>query len=156
VTRSESTTRTTGGWWAGATRSPLRARNVQRVAQTLDRAAIYNAAKYFVGTHDFACLQAAGSATLTTVRTLWRVELAEVGDGTLRLDVEGDGFLRHMVRNLAGTLLEVGTGRRAADSIPQLLKGRDRRRAGATAPAQGLLLVSVRYDPPIVWEAGDR
>lgn len=141
-------------WWTGTARSPLRERTHHRVAHRLDLGAMRSAARHFEGTHDFACLQAAGSSTQTTVRSLWRVELSDPGDGTLCLQVEGDGFLRHMVRNLAGTLLEVGVGRRVPESVPALLAGRDRSRAGATAPAQGLVLVSVRYEPAIDWEAG--
>ena len=66
--------------------------------------------------------------------------------GELTLELEGDGFLRHMVRNVAGTLLEVGLGERPAGSLPALLAARDRTRAGPTAPARGLTLVEVRYD----------
>ena len=65
--------------------------------------------------------------------------------GEVALTFEGSGFLRHMVRNLVGTLLEVGTGRRAPDSMPTLLASRDRSRAGPTAPAGGLTLVCVEY-----------
>ena len=61
------------------------------------------------------------------------------------IDVEGDGFLRHMVRTIAGTLAEVGAGARHADSIPDVIAARDRRAAGPTLPASGLTLVSVRY-----------
>ena len=61
------------------------------------------------------------------------------------LELIGDGFLRHMVRTVAGTLVEVGLGQRAADSIPALLEGQDRTAAGPTAPAHGLTLVSVAY-----------
>ena len=141
-------------WWHRGARSPLRARDHHCVRGVVDPGAMRAAAAHFVGRHDFASLQAAGSSATTSVRTLYRVELREPGDGSLRLDVEGDGFLRHMVRNLAGTLLEVGRGRWPADSIPALLESRDRARAGPTAPAVGLLLASVRYDPPIPWAAG--
>jgi tRNA pseudouridine38-40 synthase len=104
------------------------------------------AARCFEGTHDFAALRSAGSAVSTTERTLLRCELV-AGEGELRLFVEGTGFLRHMVRTLAGTLIEVGAGRRAPDSIPGLLASAERGRAGPTAPACGLTLVAVRYDP---------
>ncbi len=78
------------------------------------------------------------------------MELVEAGDA-LEIEVEGEGFLRHMVRTLAGTLLEVGAGRRDPASIPELLGSGDRSQAGPTAPAHGLTLVSVRYDPPVLW-----
>ncbi len=141
-------------WWPGPPRSPLRARDHHCLASAVDTGAMRAAAGHFVGRHDFASLQAAGSSATTSVRTLHRVELREMGDGSLRLDVEGDGFLRHMVRNLAGTLLEVGQGRRPPGTIPALLERRDRGAAGPTAPAAGLLLLAVRYDPPISWAVG--
>ena len=65
--------------------------------------------------------------------------------GELRFELEGDGFLRHMVRNVVGTLLEIGLGRREPGSLPALLAARDRTRAGPTAPACGLTLVRVDY-----------
>ena len=65
--------------------------------------------------------------------------------GEIRFELEGDGFLRHMVRNVVGTLLEVGLGRRDPASLATLLAARDRSRAGPTAPACGLTLVRVDY-----------
>jgi tRNA pseudouridine38-40 synthase len=131
--------------WNGATRSPLRAARSHWVAPALDLAAMRTAALDFCGRHDFASLQAAGSDVQQSVRTLRRLELTGESRGEIEIRVEGDGFLRHMVRNLAGTLIEVGLGRRAADSIPELLGRRDRRLAGPTAPAAGLTLVWVSY-----------
>jgi len=64
----------------------------------------------------------------------------------LRFGFIADGFLRHMVRNLVGTVVEVGLGRRGPDDVRRVLAGRDRRRAGPTAPAQGLVLVRVEYE----------
>jgi len=131
--------------WNGATRSPLRAARSHWVAPALDLTAMRAAALNFCGRHDFASLQAAGSDVVQTERTLHRLELAGESRGEIEIQVEGDGFLRHMVRNLTGTLIEVGLGRRAADSIPELLERRDRRLAGPTAPAQGLTLIWVSY-----------
>ena len=131
--------------WNGATRSPLRAARSHWVAPALDLVAMRAAALDFCGRHDFASLQAAGSGVENTVRTLSRLELPGESRGDIEIRVEGDGFLRHMVRNLTGTLIEVGLGRRAADSIPELLERCDRRLAGPTAPAQGLTLVWVSY-----------
>jgi tRNA pseudouridine38-40 synthase len=131
--------------WNGATRSPLRAARSHWVAPALDLIAMRVAALDFCGRRDFASLQAAGSGIEQTVRTLHRLELLGESRGEIEIRVEGDGFLRHMVRNLAGTLIEVGLGRRAADSIPELLERCDRRLAGPTAPAQGLTLVWVSY-----------
>jgi tRNA pseudouridine38-40 synthase len=131
--------------WNGRVRSPLRERFAHWVPQPLDVPAMAAAAACLLGTRDFRSFQAAGSGIEQTVRTLSRAELLGEAGGDLALELEGDGFLRHMVRNVAGTLLEVGLGRRAAGSLPALLDARDRDQAGPTAPPQGLVLVQVRY-----------
>jgi tRNA pseudouridine38-40 synthase len=131
--------------WNASERSPLRDRFAVHLPAALDLAALREGAGALVGSHDFASFRAAGGSGRTSVRTLSRVEWqGEIG-GELRLEVEGNGFLRHMVRNLVGTLLEVGRGRRPAASLPALLEARDRRLAGPTAPAHGLTLVRVDY-----------
>jgi tRNA pseudouridine38-40 synthase len=109
-----------------------------------DLDAMRRAAQRFVGTHDFASCQGRGAFIRETVRTLQRVDLRATGT-ELVVDVEGDGFLRQMVRIIVGTLVEVGRGQRPPESIGQMLDARDRRAAGPTAPAQGLTLMSVRY-----------
>jgi tRNA pseudouridine38-40 synthase len=131
--------------WNGPERSPLRRRRAHAVAGRLDVAAMARAARGFEGEHDFASLQSTGSRVRGTVRTLLRCEVSGAPGGEIAVEVEGTGFLRHMVRALAGTLLEVGRGRRSEGSIPALLASRDRARAGPTAPARGLTLVAVRY-----------
>jgi tRNA pseudouridine38-40 synthase len=131
--------------WNGQCRSPLRAHRSHWLAPALDLGPMQRAARDFVGRHDFAALQAAGSDIEKTVRRLGRLDIVGESRGEIEIVVEADGFLHHMVRNLAGTLLEVGLGRRAPDSIPALLASRDRRQAGPTAPAQGLTLVCVWY-----------
>jgi len=132
--------------WNGACRSPLREARVHWVRTPLDVSAMREAAAALVGTHDFASFQAAGSDVATTVRRLARLDVTGPPGGEIAVEVEGDGFLRHMVRILVGTLLDVGLGRRDAASMPALLAGRDRTRAGRTAPARGLTLVRVEYD----------
>jgi len=132
-------------FWNGATPSPLRARFSSWEPRPLDLEAMRAAARALSGRHDFASFQAAGSSVAHTVRTLSRLELHGEVRGEIDLLAEGNGFLRHMVRNIAGTLVEVGLLRRAADSMPALLAARDRRRAGPTAPAAGLALVRVHY-----------
>jgi tRNA pseudouridine38-40 synthase len=131
--------------WNAATRSPLRSARAHWVARKLDAPAMSKAAEAFVGRHDFAALQAAGSEVESTLRTLKRLEVEQESPGELVFWVEADGFLRHMVRNLVGTLLEVGSGRRSIDSMTELLACGDRRRAGPTAPAAGLTLMRVFY-----------
>ncbi len=131
--------------WNGAAPSPLRARRFHYVREPLATEPMAAAASQLVGTRDFACFQAAGSSVKTTVRTLRRCEVAGASGGEIFFQLAGDGFLRHMVRNVVGTLLELGRGRRAADSIPALLESRDRTLAGPTAPACGLTLAEVIY-----------
>jgi tRNA pseudouridine38-40 synthase len=101
-------------------------------------------AAHLVGRHDFASFQARGAFVRETVRTIERLELVE-SRGEIVIECDGDGFLRHMVRAIAGTLAEIGTGLRPPSAMREILDARDRRAAGATAPAAGLTLVSVRY-----------
>jgi tRNA pseudouridine38-40 synthase len=82
------------------------------------------------------------------VRTLARLDVEGRAGAEIQIRIEGDGFLRQMVRVLAGTLVEVGRGRRRPESMAAILAARDRRRAGATAPAHGLTLVRVFYASP--------
>jgi tRNA pseudouridine38-40 synthase len=131
--------------WNGRVRSPLRERFAHWVPQPLDVAAMAKAASSLVGTRDFRSFQAAGSGVERTVRTLYRAEVLGVAGVELALELVGDGFLRHMVRNVAGTLIEVGLGRRAPESLPGLLDARNRDLAGPTAPPQGLSLVQLEY-----------
>jgi len=129
--------------WNGASPSPLRAAWTHRVFTPLDLPAMRRAAAQLLGSHDFRSFQAARAAPGTTVRTLTRVDLEGETRGEVRIWVAGDAFLRHMVRILAGTLVEVGIGRRDPDGIAPLLAARDRSRAGPTAPARGLCLVRI-------------
>ncbi len=131
--------------WNGALRSPLHARRSQWIRAPLDLAAMRRAANSLVGRHDFAAFRTAGSDGRSTLRTVSSLEINGEPRGEIQLLVEADGFLRHMVRILAGTLVEVGMGRRAAASVPGLLASRDRAQAGPTAPAQALTLVRVSY-----------
>lgn len=117
--------------------------------------AIRSAAAHVCGRHDFAVFQSAHSSVTDTVRTITRVDIHPTTDG-FQVEVHGDGFLRHMVRALVGTLVDVGAGRREADSIPALLRSRDRQQAGDTAPAAGLTLVSVDYPPGVDFRDGTR
>jgi tRNA pseudouridine38-40 synthase len=131
--------------WNGTQRSPLRRERCLRVVAPLDLIGMRAAARALLGRHDFASFQAARSEVRTTVRTLSRFDVVEPSPGELSIWVEGDGFLRHMVRIAVGTLVEVGQGRREAASLPAVLAARDRRAAGRTAPGQGLTLVRVCY-----------
>jgi len=129
--------------WNGPFRSPLHAGRWAWVREELDVEAMIEAGGAFVGTHDFSALQAAGSDVKTTVRTLTELTIRGVAGSEIVLDVEGAGFLRHMVRNLAGTLLEIGRGRWEPARAQAILASRERSQAGPTAPAEGLALVRV-------------
>jgi tRNA pseudouridine38-40 synthase len=103
-----------------------------------------SAARRLVGENDYSAFCGTGTAVRHRRRTIYRLDLWRRGD-TLGFDLEGDGFLRHQVRNMVGTLIEVGQGKRSPGSMTALLRSRDRRQAGPTAPASGLCLMGVRY-----------
>jgi tRNA pseudouridine38-40 synthase len=125
-------------------RSPLRSRYAWHIPQPLDLSAVALAGGYLQGTHDFVSFQATGSEVKTTERTVTELSVARDRDEVI-ISCTADGFLRHMVRNIVGTLVEVGRGARPPADIRRILAGRDRQLAGATAPAHGLSLVQVLY-----------
>lgn len=131
--------------WNGPTRSPLERHRAWMIFSPLDVAAMRAAAAHLLGEHDFASFQAAGCAAETTVREVRRVSVDGEAGGVLTVTVEATAFLRHMVRAMVGTLVEVGLGRRAADGMPEVLAARDRGAAGRTGPPQGLTLEAVYY-----------
>jgi tRNA pseudouridine38-40 synthase len=137
--------------WNGGVVDPFERGRVWQVpAPTLDVAAMARAAACFEGQHDFAAFQAVGGEAQTTVRTMTvaRVDVEPRDrDALVTFTITGDGFLRHMVRIMAGTLVEVGRGRRDAASVEEALVCRARTSAGRTAPAEGLFLVGVEYEP---------
>ena len=116
------------------------------VPQSLDKDAMEQTARLLCGTHDFKAFCSVRKGKKSTVRTLESIELRQKG-AELSLAFTGDGFLYHMVRILAGTLIEAGLHRRTPQEIPEILASLDRERAGFTAPAQGLCLMSVEYPP---------
>lgn len=129
---------------------PLLRRYAWFVPQPLDLQAMRSAAALLVGRHDFAAFRSTGGAARTSVRTLRRLEVDEVPGAPvvgrlLRVEAEADGFLYNMVRILAGTLVEVGLGRRTLEDVRAALATGDRTRAGRTAPPHGLCLERVHY-----------
>jgi len=127
--------------------SPFLVRYAWHVVQRLDIEAMKAAAAHLIGTHDFAAFRAAGSDVDSSERTIHTIGWTEDSgyDAPLSIRLNGTGFLRHMIRNIVGTLVEVGSGRWAPDRVADILASRDRAQAGPTAPAYGLFLVAVDY-----------
>ncbi len=142
----------------GPTRAPLtRAWSWQRF-RPLDVEPMRAAASRLLGRHDFAAFQAADCQCDHAVRDLRRLDVLGERGGRIDFVVEATAFVKHMVRNLVGTLVEVGLGKRAPASMDALLASGDRTKAGPTAPPQGLCLEEVFYgprDPAAGEEEGD-
>ncbi|OGX30162.1 MAG: tRNA pseudouridine(38-40) synthase TruA [Omnitrophica WOR_2 bacterium RIFCSPLOWO2_12_FULL_51_24] len=117
---------------------------VRHVPYKLNLNLMIGAAKCLLGRHNFKSFQAADNRKRSSVRTIKRLEIKKKGD-LIKIEVEGDGFLYNMVRNIAGTLIEIGRGRFKPGSMKKILKAKDRKLAGPTAPAKGLCLVEVKY-----------
>jgi tRNA pseudouridine38-40 synthase len=130
--------------YLGSILAPHLVREYFHFPYPVDLAKMEAAARLFTGEHDFASFAKAKASSRSTVRRIFRCELKKRGRRLL-LTVEGNGFLHHMVRTMAGTLLEVGRGSVSLDDFRELLAKRDRRLAGFTAPAQGLALLKVQY-----------
>ncbi len=126
-------------------RDPFAVGRATTVCFPLDEAMLHRQAQAFLGTHDFASFAAAGGSVEDTVRTVFDACVRRDGE-TVIFEVQADGFLYHMVRIMAGTLLDIAAGKLPQGSIPAILRACDRSRAGATAPPQGLYLQSVQYD----------
>ena len=131
--------------WNADVLNPFERAYAWHVLGPLDVAAMSRAARFVEGRHDFAAFQAVGGAARSTERAIASSTLSAGRDGLLTYDVTGHGFLRHMVRAIVGTLVEVGRGRQRPEWICDMIALRDRARAGRTAPAHGLFLVRVDY-----------
>ncbi|PTX58213.1 tRNA pseudouridine38-40 synthase [Melghirimyces profundicolus] len=121
--------------------------------RSLDPGQMKRAARHLVGTHDFTSLSAARASVENRVRTLYRCDILEEESNALHIEVVGNGFLYHMVRIIAGTLVDVGLKKIAPDDLPGILSAKDRSAAGRTFPPEGLVLVEVGYTP---WEAEEK
>lgn len=99
-----------------------------------------------LGRHDFSSFRSSGSGNTDPVRHLLRAELHRADEGILSFIFEADGFLRHMVRNMVGTLIDVGMGKTGRDEFLGIFRAGDRRSAGVKAPPQGLFLTMVKYE----------
>lgn len=145
------------------------ARTAWHVPRQLNVEAMRVAGSHLVGRKDFACFQAAGSPRRTTIRELRSLSIVEhrgspfglaspdispaelsrpTHASTIEINLEADGFLYNMARNIVGTLVDVGLGKRAPDCMVELLESRDRKRAARTAPPHGLTLMQVWHLPP--------
>ena len=126
--------------------SALWARRCHWHKKALDAAAMHTAAQALIGEHDFSAFRAAECQAKSPWRYIRCINVRERG-GWLAVDISGNAFLHHMVRNIVGTLLAVGDGRRSTAWPGEVLASRDRRAAGITAPAQGLYLNGITYPP---------
>lgn len=131
--------------WNHPAMNPLLRHQAWHVPRRLDLAAMRAAARHLVGRHDFRALTTnPGYERLSTVRQLTRCDLRKNGP-LVTFVIEGDGFLYRMCRGIVGTLVQVGQGRFEPDAVQAMIRSRDRRLAGMTAPAHGLVLWSVHY-----------
>lgn len=126
-------------------RSPLAARTSWHLRGRLDLDVMRTAAQFLVGTHDFQAFRTSGCVAKTSIRDIFQVDVVADRD-LVYIDLKGSGFLRNMVRMLAGTLVEVGQGKRPASDLQKLLRGEEGLVCGPTAPAHGLCLQEVWYE----------
>lgn len=131
-------------WWDAPSHAPFWRRYSWHARQRLDIAAMSRAAAHLVGEHDFSSFRAAGCTAKTPVRRVLKAVVARKEE-RVTLEIQGTAFLHQMVRIIAGTLYDVGTGTRTDDSMKWLLQVRDRKKAGKTAPPEGLILWNVEY-----------
>jgi tRNA pseudouridine38-40 synthase len=112
----------------------------------LDARKMHEAAQFLLGRHDFSSLRAAACQARSSVKTIHSISVSRQGRHVV-LDIHANAFLHHMVRNIAGVLIPIGQGKRDAEWVREVMEARDRRASGITAPAGGLYLVGVDYDP---------
>jgi tRNA pseudouridine38-40 synthase len=145
--------------WNGDVLNPFERHYVWHIHGPLDRDAMAAAAALIEGRHDFAGFQARSGRTRSSDREVFSSRMIAAPCPpfspcpllpSIVYEISGSGFLRHMVRNVVGTLVEIGRGRRPIAWMSEVLEGRDRTKAGPTAPARGLLLVSVDYDADLL------
>ena len=129
----------------GAVRNPFTGRYAWYVNRPLDLKAMREALASLLGTHDFSSFRATGGAPMSPVRTLYRADIEEKDGGMLEFTIHGNGFLYHMVRNIVGTVVDVGKGRISVSRFREITEAHDRNLASPTAPACGLYLYEVEY-----------
>jgi len=134
------------------------------VPGSIDTDAMNEALSYLVGRHDFSSFRTSGGDAISPVRTINSIEIFRdektgflgflPGDGIIRIEVEGDGFLRHMVRSMVGVAVRAGQGMLMPEGVGHILESRDRSAAGTAAPGRGLFLDTVYYDDKTNNDAG--
>ena len=126
--------------------SPFLSRYAWHIETPLDLDAVREGLSHLVGEHDFSSFRGQGCNAISPVRTIFRAEVAKHDvPGLFSIDVAGAGFLRHMVRNIVGTVVNAGKGKHSADHVGEILRARDRSAAGVNAPPHGLFLWRVSY-----------
>lgn len=125
-------------------KSALLNNRAYHVRKKIDVNIMKEAAKFLVGKHDFSSFKSSGGSAKTSVRTIHDIVIEEKDD-MITIEVSGDGFLYNMVRIIAGTLVEFGVEKRNPSDMLDILESKDRRKAGKTAPSQGLYLVEIYY-----------
>lgn len=123
---------------------PLRRKYTWHVSFPLDIDKMRTAAEYLKGEHDFRSFCSIHTGAATTVRTVYMLDIGKTGDEIV-IRISGNGFLYNMVRIIAGTLTEVGRGFRTPGNVKKILEAEEREKSGATAPPQGLTLISIEY-----------
>jgi tRNA pseudouridine38-40 synthase len=145
--------------WNARVMRPQERRYAWHVPVPLDVHAMAAAARLLEGRHDLTAFRSAGGAAGRAERIISRSEVvlhagdrppAAPADPLVSYEIQADGFLRHTVRAIAGTLVEVGLGRRSVEWVSDVVRSRDRKQAGPTAPARGLVLVGVQYDVAVL------
>jgi tRNA pseudouridine38-40 synthase len=130
--------------FTGAVISPFDYRYALHYRAALNLEMMREAAAVLLGTHEFSAFTVADSEVENHIRTLQQLEIQKDGDWLI-IYASADGFLRYMVRNIVGTLLDIGRGHRQSDEMRDILESRDRNRAGAMAKAHGLTLLKIDY-----------
>ena len=134
--------------WNNPIPTALYRRYFWHIPHFLDVERMREGAEFLLGTHDFRSFCGTGSKVKDYVRTIHHLAVEKEGMEKIFITVTADGFMRHMVRNIVGTLVDVGKGKQIPQDVHDIRDACDRKRAGMTAPAQGLFLVDVCYNPP--------
>lgn len=136
------------------TRSGLFAQRLCWTRHPLDETRMQQAARHLVGEHDFSSFRASECQSLSPVRNVHSIRIERQTD-VITLDIQANAFVHHMVRNIAGVLMQIGRGHREIDWTADLLNIKDRSRGGVTAPAHGLYFISVSYPDPYTFPPAD-